>query len=285
VEVPPIQSLVINNSTRLPGEGFDQFLKEKGYESLSVVDRRRVLDGYWHQIRAFPFWDELLISLGLRPADSWSADLPAEILQAPRGGESEAHRLLKHYVARNPRVVGLARSVPQGVVEYRLASGDSVDVVFEDGKRFIAVEVKPSSSSEGDVARGLFQCLKYRVVAEANIRYLGRRQAAQSVLVLGGSLPDQLVPLRNCLGIKVVERVASPLTVRRGKESPPASGKSARAERAPTVLAASSHAADMKRQARLKTLPLENGAVGDHHEGPADEKVRQGKAARMDRRA
>ena len=52
--------------------------------------------------------------------------------------------------------------------EYILPSGDKLDVHFElkNGDR-IAVEVKPSISDDGNIIRGVFQCVKYKSIMEA----------------------------------------------------------------------------------------------------------------------
>ena len=49
-------------------------------------------------------------------------------------------------------------------------SGDSLDVLFFDSNRRIAVEVKGASAPVGEVIRGLFQCVKYEAVLDAEAR-------------------------------------------------------------------------------------------------------------------
>lgn len=46
-------------------------------------------------------------------------------------------------------------------------SGDEVDVFFERGQRADLVEVKSIRSSEPDLVRGVYQCVKYRAVFTA----------------------------------------------------------------------------------------------------------------------
>ncbi|MFN3425668.1 MAG: hypothetical protein ACK40C_13280 [Novosphingobium meiothermophilum] len=50
-EIPHIQSLVINQQRRLPGEGFEGFLAQrmKEYQKLSLAEKRAYLDAYWHE--------------------------------------------------------------------------------------------------------------------------------------------------------------------------------------------------------------------------------------------
>jgi hypothetical protein len=122
------------------------------------------------------------------------------------GGESEDHRRLKDYVARNPQLFGLPANAV-GETEYPLPSGDSVDVLFGDQDEWVAAEVKSKISPEADIVRGIFQCIKYRAVIEAYQASVGLPQGIRSILVLEGALPDNLVSLKNMLGVKVLDHI------------------------------------------------------------------------------
>jgi len=54
-----------------------------------------------------------------------------------------------------------------GRTEERLASFDEMDVWFMMPGEQLAVEVKSIISNEPDIRRGIFQCVKYRAVLEA----------------------------------------------------------------------------------------------------------------------
>lgn len=95
-------------------------------------------------------------------------------------------------------------------MEYPLPSGDVVDVLFQDGHDLIAVEVKSLISPVGDIARGVFQCVKYRAVLEAFQASQGKVQSARAILALESSLPVVLRPLKNMLGTEVMESVVTP---------------------------------------------------------------------------
>ncbi len=123
------------------------------------------------------------------------------------GGESDGHKRLKEYIAKNPVVVGLPTHIKEGVTEFQISSGDSIDVYFQNKKSWIGVEVKSSISGEADLTRGLFQCIKYKAVMEAMQLSLGIKQNANSILALEGELPSELILLKNILGIEVVEKV------------------------------------------------------------------------------
>ena len=91
-------------------------------------------------------------------------------------------------------------------MEHVLLSGDRIDVWFEalDGSG-IAVEVKSSKSSDADVMRGLYQCVKYKSIMDAENTVHGEKHTNRSILVLGGALSEENRYVRDWLGITVVE--------------------------------------------------------------------------------
>lgn len=135
--------------------------------------------------------------------------IPAELLAAARQcvPESDAHKRLKEYVAAHPVVIGRGDWKTRGIVEYPLPSADRIDVLFQTPWTWLAAEVKAANAGAGDILRGLFQCVKYKALlqAEADIRQL--QPAIEAVLVLEGELPSALIPARNILGITVYVRV------------------------------------------------------------------------------
>ena len=207
-EIPHIQSLVINQQRRLPGEGFEGFLAErmKGYLGLSLADKRAYLDAYWHEVYAYPYWRDVLEACELAPASGGAADIveKAKTGKSGGGGEGEEHRALKEYVANNPSVVGLPSNA-RAAKEAPLPSGDKIDVLFDAPKRLVAVEVKSKISNDVDLTRGLFQCVKYRAVMEAERGFKGARYSIDAALVTGRAFPESLRSLQNSLGVQVVE--------------------------------------------------------------------------------
>lgn len=207
-KVPPIQCLVVNKNTGLPGEGIGWFLvKKEDFASLSKRKQRAIVEAELQHIFSYGRWQEVLSALQLKPIKS---DFSAQVRKASSfggSGESDEHKRLKEYVLNNPAVIGLSAHTPDGQTEFQLASGDSTDVYFQDKKDWIAVEVKSSISNDADLTRGLFQCIKYKAVLEAMQVSMGLPQNARSILALEGELPSVLVPLKNILGIEVVEKV------------------------------------------------------------------------------
>lgn len=203
--VPPIEALVVNQQTRLPGPGFDGFLTEQGETWTTKAERRALIEAHWARIYAYPYWREVLDELEVEPTADAAADIIARAGRTGGGGEGPDHLALKELVRTNPHLVGLAIGDTPGEEECCLPSGDSVDVVFWQTRRIHAVEVKPAGAGEGDIARGLFQCVKYRAVLEALAGYEHDRRKITVCLALGGTLPRRLIPLRNSLNVDVFD--------------------------------------------------------------------------------
>lgn len=209
VKVPPIQCLVVNKNTGLPGEGIGWFLvKKEDFATLPLKQKRAIVEAELQHVFSYPRWQEVLKALELEPTISDFTPFVNKASGGFGGGESDEHKALKAYVAKNPKVIGLGANTPVGTTEYPLPSGDSLDVSFNSKKIWVAAEVKSSISAEGDIVRGLFQCVKYRAVMEAVLLTESLPQNARALLVLESKLPQSLIPLRNMLGVEVVEGVS-----------------------------------------------------------------------------
>ncbi len=210
-EVPPIQCLVVNKRDGLPGEGIGWFIpRVEEFRMLPRARQRRLLEEALAGVFAYPRWREVLRELRLPGPPSFDARTLSEAARVRRipGGEGKAHRVLKEYVAVHPEILGLASGM-EAEVECPLPSGDAVDVLFRDSEGWYAAEVKPDSTSDADLVRGIFQCVKYRAILEAWQASLGLPPGARAVLVLGKTLPTKLRPLKNRLGIETVENVTA----------------------------------------------------------------------------
>lgn len=207
-KVPPIQCLVVNRGTGLPGEGIGWFLvKKEDFSGLPLRQKRAIVEAELQHVFSYPRWGDVLEALSLAPADSDYTSLVKIASRLGGGGESEQHKALKEYLACNPAAIGLKANTPTGVTEFALPSGDSLDVSFRDTKVWVAAEVKSAISNEADIIRGLFQCIKYRAVMEAVLVSQSLPQNARAILVLESKLPQSLISLRNLLGVEVVECV------------------------------------------------------------------------------
>ena len=181
------------------------------HDFLAVENRSRGEEGLKReQNDAFRYkhWGEVSKALGVPIAPAPVADIDAfrdavKNSLGRGGGEGPAHEKLKMDVANNPHDYGFAFS--SGKSEKDLSSGDRLDVFFESKRKVVGVEVKPDTSGEGDLKRGLFQCVKYQAVLEAEQRAFGTYKDVSTFLVLGQRLPEDLRPLANTLGVQVKE--------------------------------------------------------------------------------
>lgn len=214
-KVPPIQCLVINKNTGLPGEGVGWFLADtdvapqfQNYKNLPNRQQRDIVNKQLHFVFGYKRWRDVLQMLDLKPLASDFSDLLKVTPQRGGGGESENHRLLKEFVANHPEAIGFPKGTPKGKPEHLLPSGDFLDVSFQGADDWIGVEVKSSISNDPDIVRGLFQCVKYRAVMEAVQRASALPQNSRTILVLENKFPAHLLPLKNILGVEIVEGVS-----------------------------------------------------------------------------
>ncbi len=209
-KIPPIQCLVVNKNTGLPGEGVGWFLRSWGgdFAGLPRNRQRDIVMGEHALIYAYPRWRELLKVLKLQPVElDFSGEVKSASTFDDGGGEGEAHRSLKEFIAKHPGCVGLYKNTPFGENEVDLPSGDRLDVSFHYKDQWIAVEVKTVRSNQEDIVRGLFQCIKYRAVMAAVQAVEGKIRDVRVILALEGMLPLKLIAMRNALGVELVEKV------------------------------------------------------------------------------
>ena len=84
-----------------------------------------------------------------------------------RGGEGVNHEKLRLYVFNNPSKFFPKLASPEVHTEFLLPSADRIDVLLETPAFRIGIEVKSRDSNDADLARGIYQCVKYRAVLEA----------------------------------------------------------------------------------------------------------------------
>lgn len=206
-DIPPIQCLVINKRDELPGEGVGWFISKTDFAKLNKTQRKKIVDAQLARIYTFHYWDWVLEELNLQPIE---VDLKDEIEKAKGfvgGGESEQHRQLKEFIAKNPTLLGLNNTIGEGLIEYPLPSADRVDILFKEKGLKIGVEVKSLLSNTADILRGLFQCVKYKYLIEAEQTINNMVPNSRVILALEGELPSDLTLIKNLLGVEVVQRI------------------------------------------------------------------------------
>lgn len=212
IEIPPIQCVVINKTHMMPGEGIGWFVEDRAaFLKSSREYKRRVVDRMLDRVYEFSRWDAVLKYFQLNPAPSLrnlaTQDEMTKAASFGGGGESQAHKELKQFIARNPSLFGLSNSAGHGVIEHEFLSSDTIDVLFKTPSLIVGVEVKPSGCADSEIIRGMFQCIKYRALIEATCKVEQVRPDVRVILALGGSFPTDLQQMKNVLGIELVQRV------------------------------------------------------------------------------
>ena len=213
--IPPLNALVVNGKTNLPGKGVNYHLDHYSHPKKRVAkmndrEKQAVVEEIQADIFAYAYWGDVLDECGLkRIKGKVELDPEADEISTPkRGGwssepESEQHIALKEYVSKNPQSIGLPAKNSKGKVEYLFASADCADVVFQTTNSFVAAEVKSIISNKADLNRGLFQAVKYQALLRAEQKSRLEAPSAYGVLVVESNLPDDLQNLADVLGIKV----------------------------------------------------------------------------------
>lgn len=205
-EIPQIQALVVNKSSLMPGPGIGSFVHSSKADFVRLPRQRQIelVKKAQTAIHAYPRWHYVLRALNLTPIASRAESLVSSAQAFGGGKESESHRKLKEYVRDHPEIIGV-RHTREKSVERGLPSGDIVDVSFESSRHWIAVEVKSTVSADADLARGLFQCIKYKAVMSAVLASKGERKDVDAILVVEGRLQRDLLSLANSIGVQFIE--------------------------------------------------------------------------------
>lgn len=117
-------------------------------------------------------------------------------------GEGSNHRTLKEYVHKVAEKICKA-TVEGREEEYRLLSGDEVDVTAWNARKIWHIEVKSCTSNDRDLVRGLYQCVKYAAVGKAMVKAESSGETVKSLLVVESELSEKVRKLASTLGIRV----------------------------------------------------------------------------------
>lgn len=213
---PPLSGLVRAKSTELPSDGFEYVVEN--YNSLSPEEKRAKVRSLNEQASKYD-WDWVLKALDLAPAPILSntqiENTRRSLSQRGAGGEGDEHKSLKNCILDDPKVLGLrlkSLKLHDSQTEYILLSNDRLDVLlrYKDAqtgkiKQYIGVEVKPSGADDKEVLRGIFQCVKYKAVLDAERVPTAQCYSSDVVLVLGGKMEAKNKRIAQELGIKYIE--------------------------------------------------------------------------------
>jgi len=208
-DIPPIQCVAVNKSTGIPGEGIGWFVSDfKDFKKRSREERRQIVEIELIKVFNFSKWGRVLGAFGLqtvKASPSISA-LKAKAAAQTGVGEREDHRKLKEYVAAHPEILGLS-GFSSGKTEFAFPSADRIDVMFNQGRLWVGIEIKGPSSDDADLLRGVFQCVKYLALLEANMKSELQTGNARVILVSARPLPEPVNQLKTILGIEVLEGI------------------------------------------------------------------------------
>lgn len=205
--LPLITALLVNKGTKLPGHGFRPFIarhfnKPRLYgEDISSPYYRRMCHKAMEQ--AFDY--------GRRWNDAYELTFETALLddeddrfkhkgRRGKGGEGRHHQKLRHWVFDNPKEISPKMRVMDKDMEFPLLSGDRVDVVYHAPMTVLAIEVKPKFCGKGEFVRGIYQCVKYRAVLEA--QHIDSKHKVDVLLVTEERLPKKQRELADRLKIK-----------------------------------------------------------------------------------
>lgn len=211
----PLINALITRSNGLPGNGvgwyFAKKYKNKKYEQwekLPKFIKEKLVNIERNRIFKYSKWDEINNRLfGNEAHKNLRSTVTSEVdgfaIDGKNYGgpaESKEHLKLKNWVALNPHKIGFGKSFDKGVTESKLLSGDTIDVLFSDGTEFVTVEVKSCRSNEDDLKRGIYQCVKYRAIKEAE--HFPNKVTVQTMLITESELNGDLKSRANLLGVK-----------------------------------------------------------------------------------
>lgn len=216
-KIPPLNALLVNAQTGVPGSGCDYYLKhhlEKVQRKPLTPDQRRAMaEDTMKEVWSFQGWGALLDRYEIKPLKGKIPALaikPKSRKPPSKGGwssepESKEHKLLKEWVAKNPKILKSKILFRSGRMEWLYASADKVDVMFEHAEGCVAVEVKSSRSNDKDLERGIYQCVKYQALLRAELKAQGLIPNGLAVLVSEQTLPQRLMELADLLGVRIID--------------------------------------------------------------------------------
>ena len=207
---PLLNVLLVQADTRLPGSGAAEYLARRnrgkhwlrGKDAHRHADWRSVVEHEARKVYAYTRWDKVYRQIyRCRLPDA--AAKPAgkdKVGTRAGGGEGPNHRALRLRVLKEPGLVRRGLRAEDAATEFELPSGDRVDVVAFAPERTAAIEVKSRDSDWADLHRGVYQCVKYRAVLEA--QDIRRNPVVESWLVTEVPLPNDLKALARLLDIR-----------------------------------------------------------------------------------
>lgn len=208
----PLINILITRPSGTPGIGAGSFLAKRynkkylrDWKSVCHEEKLSLVETEREKILKYPDWElifDKLFESGLRTKirrpEKEERDFSRQHGRA--GGESKEHKKLKAWISENPNAIGLTSGYGHGKQEVPLFSGDVVDVLFSMGSKYRPVEVESLLSSDDDIRRGIYQCIKYQAVKAAELYPM--RCDIKAILVVENELSPSNKRRAKDLGVK-----------------------------------------------------------------------------------
>lgn len=209
--IPSPTAIVTRTGQKLGGSGAfisapKRVLSDANARKLWLASEQRAVFDYER-------WPEVLAAFGLRSLQNFEPKFDWAVYGRAHG-EGDEHRKLKKFVSEHPECVE-ASFTGIGETELILHSLDRLDVSFSTNTTWDCVEVKPSTSDDNDLLRGIFQVVKYKALLRATLLMRGQVKSVRCVLALGGPAPHVIKAVARQLSVAVYDDLERIMRARR----------------------------------------------------------------------
>jgi hypothetical protein len=215
--IPLLNTIITSGDSGLPSHGVNGYLARSLHKTKREIDAlsselrdvyaREAMDNVFNYVG----WDKVGRYLGLasstrslKSVDRGKPIKPPDRNGFATGPETEAHKALKVWVAKNPGLFTAYGRFNNGTNERMLSSGDRLDVLFENDTQMLAVEVKAKDAPAAEVERGVYQCVKYRATVRAMQIAASRPPNGNAVLVVERDPIARTLLLAERLSVKIL---------------------------------------------------------------------------------
>ena len=203
-DIPTLNALVINKTQKVPSNGLQYVIPDYDNTKCNIREDVQLLNYKAHLFD----WSKVLKKLGLEEAIIYNEEEQKTALGSIHhgfGGEGIEHKKIKEFILHYPEKIGI-KNINYIEQEKQLLSGDRIDVYFECRRnKRIAIEVKPSTSPDEDILRGIYQCIKYKAVMEAEQSFYGKPFEVRTILVTSNIISRKNKQIAMDLGIEYLE--------------------------------------------------------------------------------
>ena len=209
---PLLNVLLVQKGTGLPGSGSREFLAARYPHRLGKKGVHTAYPELWAryarlaiaEAHRYDGWEVLYEQLfGAYVPDPFYA--PRKRTGGGGGGEGPKHKALRKWVWKHPESIHKRFRNVDSETEVDLLSGDRVDVVYWAPREVVVIEVKSRISDFDDFQRGVYQCVKYRAVMEAQEKEDTSGRRVRALLVTETPLPSDLVRTAKRLHVPLLQ--------------------------------------------------------------------------------